>query len=90
MAAVPKRDEVWVDRRPMTDRREWRDDTKFRRVVTVAHYSPHGWVEGLSTWQEKTREGWTTMEYPPSRSTRILAHVFMRRFVPADPKDGTE
>lgn len=95
MATIPKRGEVWIDLRPMTDRREWRDSTKYRRIVTVVDYSPHGSVEGLSAWQEKTRKGWATMEYPPARKTRILAHVFVRRFVlgelvPAVSKDSTE
>lgn len=80
MATVPPPDEVWVDSRPMTDRREWRDSKRFRRIVTVSSFVPYGHVEGLSAWQEYTRGRWTAMDYPAARKTRILAHVFLHRF----------
>lgn len=80
MTTVPQPDEVWIDSRPMTDRSEWRDPKRFRRIVTVTSFVPYGHVEGLSSWQEYTRKGWTAMEYPPVRKTRILSHVFLNRF----------
>lgn len=80
MATDPQPDEVWIDQRPTTDRSEWRDATRYRRVVTVTSFTPYGYVEGLSSWQERTRKGWTAMGYPPARKTRILSHVFLQRF----------
>lgn len=79
--ADPKPGEVWIDLRPMTDRMEWKDATKFRRLVVVTEFSPHGWAEGRSSWQQNKRGSWVDLDYPPARSTRILAHVFTRRFV---------
>lgn len=79
--AEPKPGEVWIDSRPMTDRMEWKDATKYRRIVVVTEFSPDGWAEGRSSWQKKARTGgWVDLDYPPARSTRILAHVFVRRF----------
>lgn len=83
MATAPKPGDIWIDSRPMTDRREWRDATKFRRCVTVTGASDR-YVEGSSFWQERKRGQWVDMPYPPSRSTRILADVFAHRFKPAE------
>lgn len=93
MATIPKRGEVWVDLRPTTDRREWRDSTRFRRVVTVIHFDVDGFAEGKSAWQTYVDDAWTTMDYPAERYTRIRAGEFARRFVlgqPAVSKDSTE
>lgn len=82
---TPKPGQTWIDLRPMTDRAEWRDAKKFRRYVTVTSFEPHGHCEGISGWQKKARNGqWVGLEYPPPRRTRILAHVFVRRFVRAE------
>jgi hypothetical protein len=77
---TPQPGDVWLDSRPMTDRPEWRDKTRFRRVVRVTAFEAHGWAEGKSSWQERKRGHWADMEFPPPRTTRILAVEFLRRF----------
>lgn len=79
--STPRPGEVWIDRRPMTDRREWRDAARFRRVVAVTSFDPDGFAEGSSSWQEHSNTGWATMDYPTARTTRIRASVFLQRFV---------
>jgi hypothetical protein len=81
MTATPQPGQTWIDQRPMTDRREWRDKTRYRRLVAVTASDPDGFVEGFSSWQVRARTGWTAMDYPPARTTRISADVFVRRFV---------
>ena len=81
MTSMPQRDEVWYDLRPMTDRREWRDSSRFRRIVTVIHFEPNGFAEGKSAWQTRVGGVWTTMDYPAARYTRIRADAFVRRFL---------
>ncbi len=60
MGATPQPGETWIDSRPMTDRREWRDATKFRRCVTVTAVD-HSYIEGSSFWQERKRGQWVEM-----------------------------
>jgi hypothetical protein len=78
--STPQPGEVWIDSRPSTDRAEWRDATKFRRVLLVESFEPDRNVVGKSSWQERRREQWADMGYPPPRTTRIQAAVFLRRF----------
>jgi hypothetical protein len=77
---MPEIGETWRDLRPMTDRSEWRNAAKYQRIVVVTAVD-HSYVEGMSSWRERTRAGWKAMEYPAPRKTRILGHVFGRRFV---------
>lgn len=85
--ADPKIGENWIDLRPMTDRPEMRDEKKYRRCVGITEVN-ETYVHGRSYWQRKKAGEWVTEEYPPARQTRILRHVFERRFIPQELGDG--
>lgn len=82
---IPEPGQHWIDLRPMTDRKEWRDSTKFRRCIDVVKFEANGWAEGYSYWEKHYADGWREMNYPGRRWTRILAHVFERRFIRKEP-----
>lgn len=78
----PQPNEIWVDRRPMTDNPAWRDRTRFRRILTVTDVNEIGVVTGLSQWQELVDGQW--VEHATTRHSTISPDVIRRRFYRLD------